>query len=276
MSERWKPECGETYYFVDSLFCIGGYEWRDDSTDRSYYEIGNCFETKAEAEAAAEKVKALLLSLHYNEISMANDGTLPKLTEEVFNRPDCPEWAKYAAVDECGSVRLFSDAPWLGASCWSWSKGEVSQLFGVKFDASDWQKSRIKRPKKNTLPDWCKVGEWVWSIAFNTYFKVDKVDGLFIYGTDFSGGEYCVTIEHVRQARPRPYNAKEMRGMVGKVLNNPCSSRLVTAYRESDCIKILTSIGWYTADDLMTSDYTIDGKPCGVLEHLNENEEWVE
>lgn len=129
---------------------------------------------------------------------------------------------------------------------------------------------------RSRLPDWCKVGEWVWAIAFNAYFKVDKVDDLFIYGTDFPGSEYSVAINNVRQARLRPFNTEEMRGMVGKVINNPCSSRLVTAYNESDCIKILTSIGWYTADDLMTSDYTIDGKPCGVLEHLNENGEWME
>ena len=273
MSGRWEPKCGEDYYFIDAVGVVSDYVWRGTSLDRLYYESGNCFKTEAKAKATAEKVKALLLNLHE---PAAKCNQLPKLTTEVFDRPDCPKWAKYAAVDRDGIGRVFESKPMTEVDGW-YSFSIEKQAGGGKYDASDWQNSLIERPvKKTKLPDWCKVGEWVWAIAFNAYFKVDKVDGLFIYGTAFPGSEYSVAINNVRQARLRPFNAEEMRGMVGKVINNPCSSRLVTAYNEGDCIKILTSIGWYTADDLMTSDYTIDGKPCGVLEHLNENGEWVE
>lgn len=125
------------------------------------------------------------------------------------------------------------------------------------------------------LPEWCKVGEWVWSIAFNTYFKVDKVDGLFIYGTDFSGSEYSVAIENVRQACPRPYNEEEMQGLIGKVVSNEHGNMfLVTAFVAVDGGEVYVDGVVYNADDLFEC-YTINGKPCGVLEHLDDKGEWV-
>ena len=59
-STRWKPENGETYYRVGSDGRIYDDVW-DDSlniTDSERLEIGNCFQTKEEAERAVEKLKA--------------------------------------------------------------------------------------------------------------------------------------------------------------------------------------------------------------------------
>ena len=71
---------------------------------------------------------------------------LPKLTKEVFNREDCPKWARYVAVDADG--RAF------------WYKTKPDRLFNeyapedysgelivkpAKFDASDWEHSLIAR-----------------------------------------------------------------------------------------------------------------------------------
>lgn len=196
---------------------------------------------------------------------------LPKLTAEVFDLPDCPEWAKWAAVDECGCVRLFSDSPWLGESCWNWSKGEVRKLFGVKFDASNWQKSKIKRPKKNTLPDWC-VGEWVayYTAKGYKYFKIAKIELNRLYSEDGKFSLMC----NVSQARLRPYNADEMRSLVGKVIEWKGDAFVVTAFSKERMVVVFDSIH-HTAEDLINDCYTIDGSPCGVLEHI-ENGEWVE
>lgn len=95
MSERWKPEIGEQYWvvaFTDTVQSV----WRSDVADNSRWRMGNCFKTKEEAVVALKKITALLLSLH-EPVTECNQ--LPKLTVEVFDRPDCPGWAKYAAVD---------------------------------------------------------------------------------------------------------------------------------------------------------------------------------
>ena len=107
MSERWKPERDDIYWFFNGLN-VNSFRWCGDSVDVGFFESGNCFKTEAEAQAAAEKAKALLLSLH----EPATDrNRLPKLTAEVFDHPDCPKWAKWAAVDYDGEVRFHQEKP---------------------------------------------------------------------------------------------------------------------------------------------------------------------
>ena len=55
---RWKPELGEKYYLSDSNGSVYDSVWSNDYIDRSRFEIGNCFQTKEEAEQAVEKLKA--------------------------------------------------------------------------------------------------------------------------------------------------------------------------------------------------------------------------
>lgn len=277
---RWKPEEGERYYFIDPLGNVNWYLW-NSMTDSLYYKVGNCFRTAEEAQHVSVLFKKLLQETILRDEYVIEDcnqpetncNQLPRLTTEVFDRPDCPEWANYAAVDKCGSVRLFSDSPWLGESCWNWSNGEVKYLFGETFDASDWQKSRIKRPKKNTLPDWCKVGEWVWTDgAYHKIIEVGKDwfrtswgDNTGLWGTNI--------LHQFKQARLRPYNAEEMKALMGKVIEWDEYLELVTKYNKN-VAKVYVDNWWADAKFLMNNGYTIDGAPCGKLEHL-EDGEWT-
>lgn len=274
--EKWTPEEGERYFWVGSDAMAIEREFnRNDSCDYTRFQCGNYFRTIEEAQKAAEKFKELLLSLH--EVKEEKKTVFPKLTAEVFNRPDCPEWAQYAAVDKCGYVRLFSHSPWLSESCWNWANGEVTQLFGVTFDASDWQKSRIKRPKKKTLPDWCKVGEWVWSdpkkIQGFWYEKIKNIYGLELI---FESGIGVYFSQNIKPARLRPFNTKEMKALVGRTASPEYGTVfLVTKFFDnSEGGEVCVDDIYYNAGRLL-DEFTIDNKPAGVLEHL-ENGEWVE
>ncbi len=79
---------------------------------------------------------------------------LPKLTVEVFDRPDCPEWAEYAAVDADGAVWGFAIEPYFDEEnrCWVCHTDdyEGSSFIAEGFDASDWKNSLIKRVKPTT------------------------------------------------------------------------------------------------------------------------------
>ena len=115
MSKRWKPENMETYFYVGRDFEAYNAIWLEDFPEKTRWQKGNCFRTEAEAQAAAEKIKALLLSLQDNDETLQDgiqDKQLPKLTAEVFDRPDCPKWAKYAAVDNDGMAVLFKHRPY--------------------------------------------------------------------------------------------------------------------------------------------------------------------
>lgn len=80
---------------------------------------------------------------------------LPKLTAEVFNRPDCPAWAKFAAADENGCAYWFRNKPF-EMNNGMWGGGANCRIDG-RFDASDWQHSLIERPAKREF----KVGDAV-------------------------------------------------------------------------------------------------------------------
>lgn len=207
MSERWKPETGAQYYFLDSVGEVvcdphGDFTWM-----RERIAMGNYFKTEAEAKSAREKVKDLLLSLHESTQAATQDAT------------------QAATQDE-------------------------------------------------QLPDWCKVGAWVYDKAISKYSQVaaeDTTEHLQKVCKFISKGE-------IVQSRLRPYNAEEMKALVGKVIENWHHAHLIIGFIKPDPAENLSAFiragqCWIAADRLL-SDYTLDGKPCGVLEHL-ENGEWV-
>lgn len=74
----------------------------------------------------------------------------PKLTVDVFNRPKCPKWAKYAAVDMDGDGFFFSNKPTCGYMMWTCHNSQRKYI--RLYDPSDWQNSLIERPAAD-LPE---------------------------------------------------------------------------------------------------------------------------
>ena len=273
MNERYKPRCTERYYYIRNKGDVDDVLWCDDTFDHEYYEFGNCFRTKKEATNAAKKVKALLLSLHE---PTKDCNHLPKLTAEVFDRPDCPEWAKYAAVDLDGMVCYFDHKPTISQWSTGWERNDKYCPLDGRYDSSNWQNSLIERPVKETaLPDWCKVGEWCFCLDDDgdcKYFKIAKIKDNFIYGEDWD-----IDYHFVKQARLRPYNADEMKSLMGKVIEKGPSMHIVTGFEnvfDNECMVHVNGC-LYSANDLLRQ-FAIDNAPCGVLEHLNDKGEWVE
>lgn len=273
--EHWKPEYNQKYYFVSNMLEVIENNYVEDcEVDRLRYKNGNCFKTKAEAQTAAKKVKALLLSLHE---PTTNCNQLPKLTAEVFNRPDCPEWAKYAAVDSDGDGFFFEEKPRVCEADGEWVVDKyitgLIRIISGDFTPYDWQNSLIERPA--TLPDWVEIGGYVYD-ARNGYGKIvsGSVKSCYI---EFDGGAGDFVPEafaELKQARLRPYNADEMKALVGKPITLLDGAVcLCTVYSKRDKSVILDSIHW-DAEELLISGYTIDNKPCGKFEHL-EDGEWV-
>ena len=57
---RWKPEMSHDYYYISGDGHVYDNSWDDSQfVDRGRFEIGNCFETKEEAEKTVEYLKAL-------------------------------------------------------------------------------------------------------------------------------------------------------------------------------------------------------------------------
>lgn len=219
MTERWKPEEGERYYFIGADGKPGRTVFYEVfESDSQAWALGNCFKTEAEAAAAAEKVKALLLSLHTTQV--ITQDTTQDTTQDKH------------------------------------------------------------------LPGWCKAGEWVFVdpekvFGHTGYKKIQAFEGL---GLVFADGSCVYFSDKIKQARLRPYNADEMRALVGKIVEeSPCgageSSLLVTAYNsgvDCDTEPAVMMLGeWFGVSALCAGDYSVDGHVCGVFEHLEEGT-WVE
>jgi hypothetical protein len=216
----------------------------------------------------------------YCKWEKCNDGEvakLPKLTAEVFDRPNCPEWAKWAAVDKNGYAHFYGSKPKIYDGRFMERYGEGNWDISGKFDASDWQNSLIERPAK--LPDWCKVDAIGWHKRCG-YFKVTYIDNVSKRADiqqmeDKSKGylSFHTVCNETTQARLRPYNAEEMRGLVGKVVCGiEDKTFLVLSYSGN---KVFFGEFGHTAEDLTLDIYKFpDGSRCGVLEHLEEGE-WV-
>lgn len=82
---------------------------------------------------------------------------LPKLTTNIFDAPDCPEWAKWAAVDADGRGFVYRANPVMGRYGWHITKGGFQAGTHIgDYDPTDWQSSLTKRPEaksENALAD---------------------------------------------------------------------------------------------------------------------------
>ena len=73
-----------------------------------------------------------------------SNAKLPKLTADIFNRPDCPEWAKWAAVDKSGECFVYSTKPAENEKVWVYECDDFCYI--GDYDSSDWRNSLIARP----------------------------------------------------------------------------------------------------------------------------------
>lgn len=55
----WKPEYGETYWFIAEAGNINWYKWASHAGDEAHYNIGNCYPTKEAAEFEIERLKVI-------------------------------------------------------------------------------------------------------------------------------------------------------------------------------------------------------------------------
>lgn len=212
------------------------------------------------------------------EVKEQESNQLPKLTEEVFNRPDCPAWAKWAAVDKSGVVFFYENKPICTGTCYQSIIGATKIIdSSIKWDIANHQNILIERPEPE-FPEWCQKGKWVCTYdRFKKeweYFKVNETKRNCI--SSDNGLEY--SFYDLKQARVRPWTAREAIGKIVCWKGDYSFQENMATINAVDCDGDLMGdlLGNINLEDLTKKCfYQLNGNPCGVLEHL-ENEEWVE
>ena len=80
--------------------------------------------------------------------------TMYVLNEKVFELDGCPEWAQYAAVDECGTAYWHESKPCRMLHQWfhrSDSRYKAIAIADYSFDTTDWHNSLIRRPERKVI-----------------------------------------------------------------------------------------------------------------------------
>lgn len=131
--------------------------------------------------------------------------------------------------------------------------------------------------RDDEVPEWCSLGEWVYSIRTRHYSKIIESHKHRVTTTITTYTDEYINAGNVVPARLRPYNAAEMHELLGKALtrNSDRPFSFLVIYVEGDGSFIKSGNFKYTAEELKDR-FTIGGKPCGVLEHLTDWGDWVE
>lgn len=143
-----------------------------------------------------------------------------------------------------------------------------------------WSVSEEQKPE---LPDWCKVGAWVWfkgdkDTGYNPgYFKINAIgyNGKENVIDAEGDGIISMPLSVVKQARLRPWNDDELKSKVGKVFEDDVKNLTLCFryHRDNETLHFAGKV--MSAESLAESDWKLDGSPCGVFEHKNEQGEWV-
>lgn len=77
-SRRWKPNRGQTYYFIGAVGSVICTTWYNSSDDLHRFAIGNVFKTKEEAEFVVERLKIIAELKEFAEPDDAEWDKLPR------------------------------------------------------------------------------------------------------------------------------------------------------------------------------------------------------
>lgn len=207
----------------------------------------------------------------------------PKLTHDVFSYSNlnewtyvirsqvehgktytrCPEWARYAAVDQSGAVCVYDTKPVLRRTDWYPDSGGRCAVvcnedkWALRFDTIEWRNSLIERPA--VVPDWFKPGVLAYNNDTHTCFHVT------------ASTEYC---ENYLEAKVRPFSDDELESLLGQFVCGPKNSKLlVTGFRPKGDIsgkpEICVLCGWLTAEELLT-------RQQGIKQYHSTEGTWID
>jgi hypothetical protein len=306
MEERWRPELGEVYWKIrydksksgksGDFSAVWSYASERNICAKNDYENFNCFKTEADARGAISRIFEYLIDDTgagiKSLLKQAYNSPPNKISQDVFSRPDCPSWAKYAAVNGLGCLLVFSAKPELDLYTddplfWICPSGKAINL-DAGYDTTDYANSLIERYEEKVVPEWCIVGEYFYlkgdyyviEEASNNYLRGKTLRGRGLFVKKFKSREDFDSMG-IKQARLRAYDGYELIGLVGSVVFD---NKLGSAYVVSSCdtvgkdyyVTICSTNTVYSADDMFNMFTSQElGVSCGVLVYLDEDGEWV-
>lgn len=222
---------------------------------------------------------------------------LPKLTEEIFKHPEWPKEYIYAAVNKNGTVSGFMHSPKISGNWWADQSSARPIPYPLdhlgKFDNTDWEHSvvALKLPAEKRLPNWCKIGAWVWHKPHNAFAKITSITENYVewkyippvqYGNgtvQSTAGNIRYMAEDLSHAYVRPWTFEEAPVLLKVRNRNGEFDILYLEYQSADDgADQFMYFSQRNEEDLVLGTVAeefiqLDGSPCGVLEVRNSIQE---
>ncbi len=213
---------------------------------------------------------------------LSDEKRLPKLTVDMFDHPDCPDWVFALTVNQDGSVFGWEKRPCIWeistpTAHWSANAGKESKFvkLPVVCDPRNWRNSLIERSPK--LSDWCQPGKWVWheQNGFGRVVEIIQEARGPMPKVEFQSGCGPQRDSELKPARVRPWTFEEAPEYI-KIRIQKGYEKCFIFDRDNPrqrCISLerpsYGGYGWYDAElqgSLSAHWEQLDGSPCGVLE----------
>lgn len=229
---------------------------------------------KAASRIPSTKELQAKIDQYKDNLSKKGNGEIETIEDILFSHKLCTDDVRLACYDKYGFIYLgtFRDAEpcadggWRGLGTGEWIK--IPNY--ICYNNETWRESLVFR---TVIPYWCKKGALVYSKKYDTYLRItDITKGGTLHGISFNGYEHDCIYSHndIYDVDIVPYNEKEMKALIGKVINIVGDTvwYMVSAYSKF-ADSVLVGENWITSKELVDK-WEIDGKPCGKIKIKNE------
>ena len=73
--KRWKPALNDSYFIITLDGSTMPFTWNNTQFDQFFWELGNCFKTRQEAEQACDAIHTLVMHFHNSNIGSSAQHT---------------------------------------------------------------------------------------------------------------------------------------------------------------------------------------------------------
>lgn len=200
-----------------------------------------------------------------------DDTKAPKLTSAVFDLPNCPDWARYAAVDSDNVAYWYEHAPIATGGEWFEGGGSCQEI-GM-YDGSNWFRSVLVRPSNGpTLPEWCMLGSYVYSKEQDKYAIITDIvgDAEDIYLCNSMSEVYPIIkksffLKQWKYVNVVPYEWFDIRNLVGTTIRSKDVTATVMGYDHEKKAVLVNNVWMKPHDLILHGFFREDGKPCGSI-----------
>ena len=208
--------------------------------------------------------------------------------DDLFNRPDIPNWAKYAAVQPDGHIIVYSSHPRWDSDQDYWVPTNYGGSYKVLNVLTDADVGTLLEKQETKLSESIKPGDWLLDTSHSDddrhYWQVKSIDKdtghirICRYGIDgYRHHDYSPSHFYDSKYKPvkvNPVPAYEAHNLVGNIVRDRNKNvSMITDWCEEQG-KLYMNMHAVTLDEL--TNWWLSDRPCGFVQTEDDGDDDIE